>query len=296
MPEILLITGGTGNLGSHLVRLAVKSGKWDEVHATYHTLNPNFHKVFWHYADARNFILPTLNRIKPSCIIHTMALSSPDECEKRKLDAWQINVKATGEIVDYANRNPVRLINTSTDLVFDGEKGDYSEEDMAKPVNFYGDTKLEVENEVQENLIANNYVIVRLGLLFGFNLNQRLNFFDAIYNSLRNQTPIKLFEDQFRSMMNMSNAAECLLELALNEFQGKIHLAGPNRITRYEFGTRLAHHLKLSDAVIIKTLMSDIHSLSMRPKDVSLNITLAQKILKTPIQSVDEGIRSIFSL
>ena len=296
MPQILLITGGTGNLGSHLVRLALKAEKWDEVHATYHMLNPNFHKIFWHFLDARNSILPALNRIKPTCIIHTMALSSPDECEKRKLDAWQINVKTTGEIISYANSNTVRLIYTSTDLVFDGEKGNYSEADKACPVNFYGDTKLEVENEMLEILSTGNYVIARLGLLYGFNLNQRLNFFDTIYNGLRNQTEIRLFEDQYRSFMNLSNAAACLMELASINYHGMIHLAGPERLSRFEFGLRLAHHLKLSDATIIKSKMEDVPSLSRRPKDVSFNIDLARKTLKTTIQAVDEGIRSMFSL
>jgi len=296
MPQILLITGGTGSLGSHLVRLALKTEKWDEVHATYHTLNPNFHKIFWHFTDARNSILPTLNRIKPTCVIHTMALSSPDECEKRKLDAWQINVKTTNEIITYADNNATRLIYTSTDLVFDGEKGNYSELDKACPVNFYGDTKVEVENDMLEILSAKNYVIARLGLLYGFNLNQRLNFFDSIYNGLRNQTKVKLFEDQYRSFMNLGNAATCLMELTSNDYHGMIHLAGPERLSRFEFGLRLAHHLKLSDATLIRAKMEDLPSLSRRPKDVSLNINLAQKTLKTIIQSVDEGIRSIFSL
>lgn len=295
MSDILLITGGTGNLGSHLVRLAVQSGKWTEVHSTYHTLNPNFHKIFWHYSDARNTVLPILNRIKPTCIIHTMALASPDECEKRKLDAWQINVKAASEIITYANANPARLIYTSTDLIFDGEKGNYSEEDKPNPINFYADTKLEVEREITETYASGNFVIARIGLQYGFNLNQRLTFFDTLYNGLRNQSPIQLYEDQFRSMMHLHNTAECLLELASSDFQGLIHLAGPERISRYEFGLRLAHSLKLSDTAIVRVKMENTPSLYKRPKDVSLNIALAKKILKTPIQSVDEGIRSIFS-
>lgn len=296
MSGILLVTGGTGNLGSHIVRQAVKSGKWDEVHATYHTLNPNFHKVFWHYADARNALTPTLSRIKPSCIIHTMALSSPDECEKRKLDAWQINVKATSEIANYANLNSVRMIHTSTDLVFGGDKGGYSEKDPVQPVNFYGDTKAEVENDIMENYSSNNYVVARIGLLYGFNQNQRLNFFDTIYNGLRHQQPVTLFDDQYRSMMNIANAAECLLELALHTYSGLMHLAGPEGMSRYDFGIRLAGHLKLPASALVKKPMSEIPSLSKRPKDVTLNISLAKSILKTPIQTVDEGIRSIFSL
>jgi dTDP-4-dehydrorhamnose reductase len=295
MPGKLLITGGTGDLGSHLVRLAIKSGQWDEVHSTYHTLNPNFHKVFWHFADARNPLMPVLSRVNPNCIIHTAAMSSPDECEKRKLDAWQINVKASVEIANFSKANSIRFIHISTDQVFDGEKGNYAENDEAKPVNFYGDTKLEVENEIRESAHP-NYAVVRLGLLYGFNQNQRLNFFDTMYHALRNQQPIPLFPDQFRSMMNIANAADCLLELATNSYQGILHLAGPERISRYEFGVRLSRHLKLSDHVFVKTQMSEVPSMYRRPKDVTLNIDLAKGIFTTPIQTIDEGIRNIFSL
>ncbi len=295
MPGRLLITGGTGNLGSHLVRLATKTGKWDEVHATYHTLNPNFHKIFWHFVDARNPLSPTVARIKPDCIIHTLAMSSPDECEKHKLDAWQVNVKAAVELAQYSKANGVRLVHSSTDHVFDGEKGNYKEEDAAQPVNFYGDTKLEVENELKESSDT-NYVIARIGLLYGFNQNQRLNFFDTMYHGLRNQQTVPLFHDQYRSMMNMANAAECLMELASNDYRGLIHIGGPEAISRYEFGVRLAHLLKLSDAPFHRTTMADAQSLSRRPKNVTLNIDLAKSILKTHIQTVDEGIRNIFSV
>jgi dTDP-4-dehydrorhamnose reductase len=290
----LLITGGTGTLGSHAVRMALKSGVWSEIHATYRTSNPNFHKVFWHYADARNLILPTLNKIQPQCIIHTLAMTSPDECEKRKLDAWQINVKTVDEIIDYCNAHETRLIYTSTDQIFDGEKGNYGVEDLPHPINFYGDSKWEAENEISENLITKNHVIARIGLMYGFNLNQRTNFFDAIYLALKNQTSVPLYSDQFRSMISVANTAECLLELAQGNYNGILHVAGPERISRYDFGVRMAKHLKLSDKPLSKVKMADVKTHAKRPADVTFDISLTRTILKTPLLGISEGLREIF--
>ncbi len=295
MPGRLLITGGTGTLGSHLVRLASKSGVWSEVHATYHTTNPNFHKVFWHYTDARNLTLPLLKKINPQYLIHTLAMTSPDECEKRKLDAWQINVKSVNEIIDYCNTHETRLIFTSSDQVFDGTKGAYSEDDQPHPINFYGDSKLEAENEISENLITKNHVIARLGLLYGFNLNMGVNFFETLHVALKNQTPIRLFTDQFRSMISAMNAAECLLELAQNNYNGMLHVAGPEKISRYDFGLRLCHHAKTPVLPMLKSKMDEVKVLAKRPADVTLNIARAKEILETRMLTVDEGLRQIFN-
>lgn len=296
MSNILLITGGTGTLGSHLVRTAVKSGFWDEVHATYHTLNPNFHKISWHYMDARNEINQVLNRVKPTTIIHTMAMTSIEECERKKLDAWQVNVKATTQMVNHANTCGARLIFTSTDLIFDGKKGMYGITDDPEPVNFYGDSKFEAEKEIVENMTSGRYIIARIGLLYGLNLNQRLNFFDKMYNRIRNGPPIDLFEDEYRSFGSVSNIADCLLELALSDHEGVLHLAGPERASRYEFGRRMAQLLGLSSEHIRPIKQTDHVSVGRRPADVSLDVSSAQGVLKIRLFGIDDGIRQMFGM
>ena len=296
MSRILLITGGTGTLGSHLVRAAAKSRDWDEVHATYHTLNPNFHKISWHYMDARNYIHPTLTRVKPTCIIHTMAMSSIVECERKKLDAWQVNVKATTEVINYANINGASVVFTSTDLVFDGTKGRYEITDVPSPINFYGDSKFEAENEILENLTGARYVIARLSLLYGLNLNQRLNFFDTMYNRIRNGPPIDLFDDEYRSFASVANIAEALLELATGNYQGIVHLGGPDRMSRYTFGLSLARLLNLPQSNIRSAKQADHVSIGRRPADVSLDISRTKEVIKTRLQSAEEGLRQMFGL
>lgn len=295
MAKKILITGGTGTLGSHLVRQAIHSNRWDSVHATYNSVNPNFHKVFWHFMDARNLIRSLLEKISPDVIIHTLAMSSPDACEKKKLDSWQINVETVKEISHFCHAHSARLIFTSTDLVFDGEKGNYTESDSPNPVNFYGDTKFEAEQEILNSEMASMHAVVRLSLLYGVNLNLQPTFFHRILHALHHGQPIDLFKDQFRSMLSVSNAAECLLELAESDFTGLLHLAGPERINRYDFGVRLANHIGISPEPLKEALSSEAKLMAKRPADVSLCNQLALQTLKTKLLSIDEGLQSIFT-
>jgi dTDP-4-dehydrorhamnose reductase len=294
MGKKLLITGGTGTLGSHLVRMAIQSNQWESVHATYNSLNPNYHKVFWHFIDARNLIRTTLEKIKPDAIIHTLAMTSPDLCEKRKLDAWQINVETVKETVQYISTYNARLIFTSTDLVFEGLRGMYTETDPPNPVNFYSDTKLEAENEILNCTDWKNFAIVRLSLMYGYNLNQRKNYFDELVHAVQHQEPAEVFDDQYRTLLSIHNAAECLLELLSSDFTGLLHLGGPERLSRYEFACRLARFSKKPADHFKKVSMTSANLAARRPADVSLNSTLAQSILKTRILNCDESFKYLF--
>lgn len=289
----ILITGGTGNLGSHLVRQAIASGVWDEVHATYRNVNPNFQKAYWHLMDAQESVESTLEKTKPTHIVHTLAMSDPDECERRKLDAWQINVGVTKTIATYANQENARLIYTSSDLVFNGEKGNYAETDEPSPINFYGDTKLEAEVAVREHVTSNDYVIVRLANMYGLNLNQRPNFFSRQVDALKEKKKITLYTDQRRSMISLSDAAAGVLELADLTFEGMLHLGG-EAMSRYDFGRRLAAQLKIPDKTLEPVASSSVRHWAKRPSDVTLNSAAAQKLLKTSFRGVEECLKEIF--
>ncbi len=295
MGKKLLITGGTGTLGSHLVRMAVKSNQWDAVHATYNSVNPSYHKVFWHFLDARNLIRTALEKIKPDAIIHTLAMTSPDLCEKRKLDAWQVNVETVKEIIQYCSAVGARLIFTSTDLVFEGTRGMYTESDPPNPVNFYGDTKLEAENEIRNVNGWDNYAIARLSLMYGYNLNHKKNYFDELVHAVQNGEPAEVFDDQYRTMLSIPDAAACIMELLTSEFTGLLHIGGPERLSRYEFACRLADHFGKPKDSFIKISMFASKLAARRPADVSLNSALARTVLKTAIRSCEDNFRTIFS-
>lgn len=291
MAKKLLITGGTGTLGSHLVRQAIASDAWDEVHATNYSQRPNFHKVFWYPMDARQPVGAIIERIAPTHILHTLALASPDICEKNKLEAWQVNVSVTQSLAEYAAQNKARLIYTSTDLVFDGVQGNYAESDTPQPLNFYADSKLEGEQAVREVMKDGHFVIVRLANLYGSNLNGKENFFTEMTRALRQSSELKLFTDQIRSVMSASNAAACLLELAGLSFEGLLHLGGPQAVSRYEFGQILARAMQVKNPSIKKITMAQIPGGAKRPANVSLKITQALNILTTKLLAPEEGLK-----
>lgn len=291
MAKKLLITGGTGTLGSHLVRQAIASGAWDEVHATNNSQRPNFHKVFWYPMDARQPVQDIVERIAPTHILHTLALSSPDICEKNKLEAWQVNVSVTQSLAEYAAQNKARLIYTSTDLIFDGTKGDYAESDEPQPLNFYADSKLEGENAVRDVMKDGHFVIVRLANLYGPNLNGKENFFMQMMKDLREGSELKLFTDQMRSVMSVSNAAACLLELMDLSFEGVLHLGGTQAVSRYEFGQMLARAMQIKKPKIRKITMAEMPGGAKRPANVSLKIKQAQTILSTKLLTPEEGLK-----
>jgi dTDP-4-dehydrorhamnose reductase len=292
----LLITGGTGTLGSHLVRLARNQGGWAEIHSTYHTLNPNYHRVYWHYADARNGLFDVLQKTQPTHILHTLAMTSPDECESRKLEAWEVNVKSTQEVAQFAENNGSRLIFTSTDLIFDGKAGGYTESANSAPVNFYGDTKVEAENTIRENMPSGNYVLIRLSLMYGFNYNGRKTFFDFMVDHVKNRRMLELYHDQIRSMISTPNAAEILMKLVTHDFTGVLHVGGPRSVSRFQFGKKLAERLGVPSECVVSTSMQHTTGRARRPAHVSLNTGLLQKILDVKLLDIDDGLRQVLSI
>ncbi len=291
----LLITGGTGTLGSHLVRLAQQSGHWEEIHSTYHNLNPNFHRVYWHYVDARNGIYEVLKKTNPTHILHTLAMTSPDECEGRKLEAWEVNVKVTQEVAQFCEDGGIRLVFTSSDLIFDGKKGDYSESDAADPVNFYGDTKVEAENVIRECMLSGAFCIARLSLLYGSNRNGRTTFFDLMVSHIKNGKTLELYENQIRSMLSVVNASEMLLALMRHDFVGTLHLGGPDPISRFGFGKKLAECLEKPEAPLAPIVMETSPGRARRPANVALNTNLAQETLAVKALDIVSGLHQVLS-
>ena len=109
------------------------------------------------------------------------------------------------------------------------------------------------------------------------------------------QIPVELFTDQYRSMFSVLNATRAIKELSLTDFEGTIHLGGPQSISRYEFGKKLCTVLNISQDLVKKATSCSQKLELKRPRDVSLNIVKARSILKTELLSIDEGLREIFA-
>lgn len=286
----ILITGASGFVGGHVVTQALEKY---EVHAIFNKNPVHIDGTHPYQFDLTQTsqIESLLNDIAPSVIIHTAAFANPDSCENDPDSAVQINIKATEELAKWAERNRSRFIFTSTDMVFDGTRGNYKESDLPNPISLYSKTKVKAEKFIQKN--NSNYVIARVALVYGIGITRHTSFFEQMIEKLKSGDKITLFYDQVRSPILADNLAEALLDLAENDFVGTIHLGGAEAISRWEFGLKACEILDLPSQNIIRGSMFDFPATAFRPRDISFDVALASKLLKVKLLSCGEGLKRI---
>jgi dTDP-4-dehydrorhamnose reductase len=265
---MILITGVGGLLGTEVMKMCDGVG-------TYFKDNPNMKNTMeMNIVDKKN-VIKVLSKVNPDCIIHCAALTDVDYCEKFRDEAYKVNVLGTKNIVDFCEENNTRLIFLSTDFVFDGVKGNYTEGDEPNPINYYGYTKLEAEKLVQR---LENYVIVRTSVIYGAN---KKNYVLWVIDELRNRKTINIVYDQFNSPTLNTNLADALIKFAKNNLKGIYHCAGSERISRYDFAIKIANIFNLDKSLIKKVSSVELNQLAKRPRDSSLVIEKAEHDLKT---------------
>ncbi len=296
----LLISGASGFLGGHLARLSTRQGH--ETYGGYYSYSckvKDMRRFQWDLADAGQ-IPRTLNEIQPDIIIHNAALADPGACEKNPALAEKVNKLASIALGKWCQEKNKRLVFISTDMVFDGEKGKYSEEDPVNPLNVYARTKAKTEKLLLK--LWDNVLVCRSALMYGNGAYAREYRSEWLHRTLTQKfqaeefKPVPLFTDQYRSMIAVSNAAQAILEAALQSYTGALHIGGPDKVSRYEFGRDLCKIIGYP-VELIKPVKSDtMQPKATRPKDVTLDISRAQQILETHLLGVEAGIRKEYAL
>lgn len=220
----------------------------------------------------RNLII----KEKPDVIIHIAALGDVDLCEKDREKAWRITVKPSIEIASIASKIGSFAIYLSTDYVFDGERGNYREDDAPNPVNYYGLTKLMGEVAFTS---CPSHAVVRASSIYGFGPG-RINFAKYLVEKLKAGKAVKALIDQYTSPTQATLLGKAIIEIAEGRVEGIFHVAG-ERMSRYEFAIKVADTLKLEKNLIQKAEMKEMRWLAKRPRDSSLNSEHSRSILKT---------------
>ena len=286
----ILVTGGSGLLGSRISEIAVNQGH--EVYSTYNThYSPHGIPIKMDLMDEGS-CKRAFQKANPEIVIHCAALTNVDLCETNKDIAWKINVEGTRKIAELCKRHGCFLILISTDYVFDGVKGLYSEADKPSPINYYGYTKLKAEEVVKETL--REYCIARTSVIFGSRpAAGKINFALWVLKSLKGGKRVNIVTDQVNSPTLNSNLANMLLEVAERRLTGIYHLAGSTPISRYDFATFLAEEFKLNKELIQPTTSDKIDWVARRPKNTSLDVTKASVILNNKPISIREAVREL---
>jgi dTDP-4-dehydrorhamnose reductase len=264
----VLLTGASGSLGGYLLRElsarqietvawsgANKSALFEMEIDLVDLANPN--EVARAFAAAR-----------PDVVIHAAAVASIADCFRDPLRAQHVNVQGSALLADLAAKTGARMVLTSTDLVFGGLRGCYREDDVPMPLSVYGRTKLAAEKFV---LTRPRNTVVRLSLLFGPSLTGRQSFFDTKIAALRAGKSVQVFVDEWRTPLSLASAARGLLAVAPSDYTGLLHMGGPERLSRFEMGRRLAEFLQVDPSALVAATRDSMASGEPRPRDLSLD-------------------------
>jgi len=287
----LLITGGSGFLGWNLTKYAAE---FYDAYFTYsqHPISIEGGQEYHINLQNQSEVEELLEEVQPDVIIHTAALADVDICEKRRSIAHAINVAATSHLSKCAEELNCRFVYISTDLIFDGQAGNYTEADKPIPINYYGETKLLGEKAVMET--ATNYLIVRMALMYGIGNGINGCFTDWIRNGLEHKKPVPLYTDQYRTPLFVLDGVRALLELIEEPVKNEIfHLAGSERVSRYDFGKKFAQIFGYNEHLLHPTNMQDVVTLAPRGSDCSLNSARLQNLLNFPLSDVTRGLQKM---
>ena len=285
----LLITGASGFLGGYACRLL--SPDW-QIWGTHHT-----QPVTLPTGDSIALDLthePSIDavwrRVKPDAVIHTAALSKANQCQQFPDRSYRVNVLGAVHLAKRCARHAVPLIFTSTDLVFDGTTPPYDEAALPAPLNTYGRHKALAETQI---LAAYpEATVCRLPLLFGTQTPTATCFLQDFLATIAAGQPLTLFTDEIRTPAAVTDVVQGL-RLALEQnLTGLLHLGGPQRLSRYEFGLLMADSFGLPTAALTPCRQSAIALATPRPPDVSLNSQKAFALGYTP-QNMETALQAI---
>lgn len=269
-----LVTGSTGLVGRQIIKDLVVSN--EQIFSCYHDSKPE-HGIATplDLTNSEN-IIKVAENTKPDVIIHLAAVTNVDQCEKEKDLALKINAKATETLARQAAKLGSFLVYVSTDYVFDGESGLKKENDTPNPVNYYGKSKLEGEKGLDD--MASAWCIARTSTPFGLHKIKK-SFPLFVAENLKSKKQITALTDQFTSPTYVPNLSKMIIEISTRQITGIIHTAGATRVSRYDMASLVAEKLHLDKDLIKSGTMKEMNWIAKRPKDSSLDVSKATRIL-----------------
>jgi dTDP-4-dehydrorhamnose reductase len=225
----------------------------------------------------QNEVAEVMASVQPDIIVHSGALSKPDECEQDKEQAYNTNVSATGYLLAEAARWESFFVFLSTDFVFSGEEGMYSEDDPLAPVNYYGQTKVEAEAMVKE--YSFDWSIVRTVLVYGHPQGGRDNILTMVANNLEEGKHLKIFDDQVRTPTYVEDLAQGLKTIIDKRATGIYHISGEDVRTPYQMAIEVAEYLNLDKSLIEKVTEQTFQQPARRPLKTGFNLSKAKREL-----------------
>lgn len=283
----ILIIGSNGMLGQRLTEFFSRTNNYELLCAS---VEPN---SFIPNVDYRCIDVTQKNKVReiildffPDFVINVAAYTNVDKAEKERELAWKINVNGVENIALYSWTVDAHLIHISTDYIFDGKKGPYTEEDKPCPIGYYGRTKLASENSIRTSGVR--YTIIRTNVLYGPAKYGRPDFVRWVINSLRAGESIKIVTDQINNPTYIDDLVEAINKIIEFKKEGIYNIAGNEILSRYDFTIKIAEYFHLDKNLIIPVLTKDLNQAAPRPLKSGLIILKAMTELGYKPRSINE--------
>lgn len=274
----ILVTGSNGLLGQKLAELFSRSTNYNLL-----LTSKQEHSVFdeeliryrqldtTHKRDVQSMV----EEFEPEVIVNAAAVTNVDLCETERELAWKANVASVENLVYAAKLTGSKIIQISTDYVFDGKSGPYSELDRPNPISYYGRTKLASENVIHAGGIPST--IVRTMVLYGAGLNVKANFALWLVQNLGEGRPVRVVDDQIGNPTLADDLAYAILKIVEMDRSGLYHVSGPDLISRYDVAIKLAEIFGFNKKLITPVKTAAFNQPAPRPLNSGF-ITLKAEI------------------
>ena len=270
----VLILGASGLVGGNM--LTYLSGFADYAVRGTHFSFPTDATYFFNSADLGDSAnADALRNFAPAAVVHCGALTFVDYCEEHPVESFKKTVNSTRHTLELARQYGAMFVYISTDYVFDGQRGPYTEEDAVNPVCVYGAHKLEAEQLVQQSGLP--YLILRITNVYGTEIRGK-NFIARLLTQIQNgeQIILTLPYDQYATPINASDVARALKLLLDHGRQGIYHLAGTDYLNRYQLADRVISNFNYPNASLQPVTTATLEQRAPRPLKAGL---LAHKFL-----------------
>lgn len=292
MKKRILITGSNGLLGQKLVEL-LRGQEGVDLIATARGTNRLPVTEGYTYASLDSTVPSEVHAIfdqfKPEVVIHTAAMTNVDTCETDREGCDLLNVAAVAFLIEACEKHGTYLCHLSTDFIFDGADGPYTEEGIANPISYYGESKLKAEQLLFNSKIR--WSIARTVLVYGIVPDMsRSNIVLWVKKSLEDGKTIQVVTDQFRTPTLAEDLAMGCWLLAKDEVEGIFNISGSDFLTPYEMAVMTADYYGLDKSLLQKADSSTFQQTAKRPARTGFVLDKAKKVLGYAPRTFQEGI------
>lgn len=289
-PLRIALIGGNSKVGSAISRLLEKETDW-QLHVYSSTLQQSVSdRVFCkhiEYADIKK-LKEEFFEVRPDFIINTAAMTNVDGCEIQRQEAWFSNVTFVEQLARLSLIVESHLIHFSTDYVFDGAKGPYTEQDQPNPICYYGKSKLAGENAVLKSHVNNT--VIRTNVVYGLTTNDQSDFVQWVIKCHEAKKIMNIVEDQLSNPTLTDDLALSVKRIIEKKRCGLYHIGGNTYCNRYEFALEIAKIFHLDESLIAPIQTHSLNQKAKRPIRGGLINLKAHTDLGIQYSTIQEGL------